>query len=112
MLGYSVTVHAIAPDVTVHDLAHVRTLPYGEAAAFAKSFYAPPHITVSERTWIDALLDRVDEGSAQLVHDGGYPYIICARGADIKAAFARTAGEEVEVLDDAQGFLVEAWDQS
>jgi hypothetical protein len=63
-------------------------------------------------TWVDHLLESSKEGRTQLLHDGGYPYVFYATGADIKANFAASGSAAIAELADATWYLVEAWDQS
>lgn len=66
----------------------------------------------SRRTGVDQLLTASEEGRASMLHDGGYPYLFHASGAEIKSNFAAEGVEAISALEDATWYLVEAWDQS
>lgn len=111
MLGYSVTVHEVANVMTEADLTRAHTLPYPESIDSVMRFMAQPGIHVASCTRVDAILDCAERGSARLVHDGGYPYLIYARGSDIVRAFSRELEGSAGINED-RWYMVEAWDQS
>lgn len=108
MLGYDVTIHHLSPSATRATLDTVSALPYGEGVRFAKALTGGVAARVPGSAWIDPLLDVVQAGHASLVHDGGYPYLIHARGSDI-TKLRDLAGLP---LASDEWYLVEAWDQS
>ncbi|KDA05290.1 hypothetical protein DC31_17170 [Microbacterium sp. CH12i] len=112
MLGYSVTVSQIHGEIREVDFARVHEIPYPDSVDSIKGFMREPGVHVSSRTRIDAILDCVESGAARLVHDGGYPYLIYARGGDIVTAFARELGDTATELEENEWYMVEAWDQS
>lgn len=112
MLGYDAYVHEIRPGVSAEDLRRIAQLPYGERTSYLGALTLRRVAYVPYRTWVDRLLESAEEGRAQLLHDGGYPYMFYATGADIRTNFAASRGEDIAALADATWFLVEAWDQS
>lgn len=110
MLGYSVTVHEVANTISESDFARVHELPYPESIESLRGFVREPGVHVASCIRVDAVLDCVENGRARLVHDGGYPYLIYALGADITAAFSDHL--DATVLRNGQWYMVEAWDQS
>lgn len=51
-------------------------------------------------------------GRAELLHDGGYPYLFHARGAEIKSNFSTAGVSAIATLSNDTWYLVETWDQS
>lgn len=112
MLGFSVDVYELAENVSATDLEAVRAVPYRQVVDFAQTFTIGSAASVAAPTWIGHLLDCTEDGRAQLVHDGGYPFLIRALGADIKETFSGRESAAAAHLSDEEWYLVEAWDQS
>lgn len=112
MLGYSVTISQIHGELREVDFARVHELSYPGSVDSIKRFMREPGARVSSCMRIDAILDCVESGAARLVHGGGYPYLIYARGKDIVTAFARELGDTAGELEEDEWYMVEAWDQS
>lgn len=112
MLGYSVTINEIGGTISEADFALMRELSYPESVNSMDKFLLRPGIHVSSCTRVDAILECTEDGRAQLVHGGGYPYLVFARGTDVAAAFARELSEAGGAIDNETWYMVEAWDQS
>lgn len=108
MLGYDVTIHQLAPATTEAALSSVSTLPYGEGVTFAKTLTDGIVARAAAPVWISGLVATAQAGRADMIHDGGYPYLIRALGADI------TSVPDLSGMPLARDewYLVEAWDQS
>lgn len=112
MLGYDAYVYEIEAGVSAEDIGRISFESKEERTNRLNAVIARRLAYVPYRTWVDHLLESASEGRAQLLHDGGYPYVFYATGADIKMSFASSGNEEVANLADATWYLVEAWDQS
>lgn len=112
MLGYDAHVHEMRTDVPVEELRRIAELPYEERMSKLRALTSRRVAYVPYRTWVDHLLASSKDGRTQLLHDGGYPYVFYAIGAEIKANFAAYEAEGVAGLADATWYIVEAWDQS
>lgn len=112
MLGYDAHVHEISAGVSAEDLHRITQVPYEDRTTYLAALTSRPVAYIPYRTWVDHLLKSSEEGRAQLLHDGGYPYIFYATGADIKANFAGSGSAAIAALTHATWYLVEAWDQS
>lgn len=112
MLGYDVYVYEIAAGVSAEDIGRIALESNEERTIHLNAVIARRLAYVPYRTWVDHLLESAKDGRAQILHDGGYPYVFYATGADIKINFAVSGNEEVANLADATRYLVEAWDQS
>lgn len=112
MLGYDAHIHTIRSDVTSEDLHRLRQISYRERINYLQALTAERLIHVPYRTWVDHLIRSTTEGRGEILHDGGYPYVFHATGAEIKANFAASGVEAIDDLADATWYLVEAWDQS
>lgn len=112
MLGYEVHVHEIRSGVNTDHLLRVGTLAYPERMRYVRTLTSREVARVPYRAWVDHLLAASKGGCVRLLHDGGYPYLFHAQGAEIKANFAEAGVESIAALEDATWYLVEAWDQS
>lgn len=112
MLGYDAQVYEILPGVSVDDLGQMAQRPYEQRTDYVHTLTSRRVAHIPYRTWVDHLLAATEEGGVQLLHDGGYPYLFRANGADIKINFASAGVEAVSALRDTTWYVVEAWDQS
>lgn len=112
MLGYEAQVYEIRSDVRAEQLQRIVILPYAERVSYVSTLRSREVARVPYRAWVDHLLTASEEGRVRLLHDGGYPYLFHAQGAEIKTNFAAAAIDSIAALEDATWYLVEAWDQS
>jgi hypothetical protein len=112
MLGYDAQVHEILPGVSSEELGRIVQRPYEQRMDYLRTLTSRRVAHIPYRTWVDHLLVASREGRVQLLHDGGYPYLFRASGADIKLNFASEGVEAVSGLTDVTWYVVEAWDQS
>lgn len=112
MLGYDAYVYEIAAGVSAEDIGRIALESSDERTIHLNAVIARRLAYVPYRTWVDHLLESAKDGLAQILHDGGYPYVFYATGADIKINFAASGNGAVASLTDATRYLVEAWDQS
>lgn len=112
MLGYDARVYEMAPDVCAEDFKRISNFPYAERKSYVDTLTSRQVAHVPYRTWVDHLLTASEEGRAQMLQDGGYPYLFHAPGAEIKTNFAGAEVQTISALKDATWYLVEAWDQS
>lgn len=112
MLGYDAHVYKIGSNISAEDLQRIGQIPHAERKSYVITLTSQRVAHVAYRTWVDHLLTASEEGRAQMLQDGGYPYLFHAPGAEIKTNFAAAGVEAISALDDATWYLVEAWDQS
>ncbi|MFV4912558.1 hypothetical protein PFZ49_03125 [Microbacterium lacticum] len=112
MLGYDADVHQIRSEVSAEQLQRIRTFAYSERMSYLSTLTSQKVAHVPYRTWVDHLLTASADGRVRMLHDGGYPYLFHASGAEIKINFAAAGVETISALDDSTWYLVEAWDQS
>lgn len=112
MLGYDARIYEIAPNVGTGDLQRIGNVPYAARGSIVDTLTAQQVAYVPYRAWVDRLLTASEEGRARILHDGGYPYLFHAQGAEIKANFGAAGVPAISALKDATWYLVEAWDQS
>ena len=112
MLGYDAYVYEIEAGVSADDIRQIARESNDDGTSQLNAVIARRLAYVPYRTWVDHLLESATEGRAQILHDGGYPYVFYATGADVKINFAASGDEALASLADATRYLVEAWDQS
>jgi len=112
MLGYDAHVHEVLAGVTTEDLRRIGEISYEERRGYLRTLLSRRIAYVPYPTWVDELLGATTDGRVELLHDGGYPYLFHARGAEIKSNFAAADIDAISNLSDATWYLVEAWDQS
>ena len=112
MLGYNAHVHEVRSGISEQELRRISEIPYEERTSYLGTLISRRVAYVPYRAWVDKLLSASEDGRAQLLHDGGYPYLFHARGEEIKSNFATVDIEAISSLSDATWYLVEAWDQS
>lgn len=112
MLEYEADVLELRAGVGGQEVMHIARLPHEKRGGYLKTIVSRRVARVPFRTWVDQLLDAVDDGRAQMLQNGGYPYLFFARGADIKANFAGVASTAISALPEQAWYVVEAWDQS
>lgn len=112
MLGYDAAVHEIRSGVGAAELGQITQLPYADRMPYFRTLTGRCVARVRYPTWLDHLLAATGVGRVRLLHDGGYPYLFYASGAEVKANFAAAGAAAIDELDESSWYLVEAWDQS
>lgn len=112
MLGYDLHVHEVRSGVTREDLRRIGEISYEERTRYLGTLLSRRVAYVPYRTWVDELLSASQTGRAELLHDGGYPYLFHARGAEIKSNFSTAGVSAIATLSNDTWYLVETWDQS
>ena len=112
MLGYDAYVHEVRSGVSGDDLRRVGEIAYEERMSYLGTLLSRRVAYVPYRTWVDKLLSASEDRRAELLHDGGYPYLFHARGEEIKSNFSTAGVSAIAALSNDTWYLVEAWDQS
>lgn len=112
MLGYDAHVHEVRSGVSREDLRRIGEISYEERTRYLGTLLSRRVAYVPYRTWADELLSASADGRAEMLHDGGYPYLFHARGEEIKSNFSTAGVSAIATLSNDSWYLVEAWDQS
>lgn len=80
MLGYDAQIYEVASGTNADDLDLIRQVPYAELMAHVDLLKSRRVAHLHYPVWVDHLLDASTGGRAQMLHDGGYPYLFHAVG--------------------------------
>lgn len=94
------------------DPDRVRTARCPDALDDARTSITTSRIGLTSSVWADHVLECAGSGRAELLQDGGFPYLIRALGADIEVDLSGRKASAVAGVQDTTSYLAETPDRS